>query len=176
MNWFAKYKYYLLPWLVLLVYLLVADQLYYALFVKNGRPVYQQSEAFEAKGQIKLAVDDLVDLNYDGEDVYELRGWAFTPEISDLKNAETQIVLRSVHESLVFDRTIWQREKLNEAMPEFGMDLTDAGYRVRISKHALDIENYQIGILITDKTTGEQYFRLTGLYIERSPNRMRYIK
>lgn len=176
MNWLAKYKYYLLPWVVLLVYVLVADSLYYALFIKNGRPVYQQPEAFEAKGQINFAVDALVDFNYDGEEVYELRGWAFTPEITDLKNAKTQIVLRSVHENLVFDRTIWRRPHLNEAMPEFAMDLTDAGFRVVISKFALDIENYQVGILITDKTTGEQYFQLTGSYVERTPNRLRFIK
>lgn len=176
MNWLVKYKFYLLPWVVLLVYLLAADPLYSALFVKNGMPAYEQAEAFEAAGKIQFSAQDLIDLNTGEEDLYELIGWAFMPEITDLKNIETQIVLRSVNENLVFDRVIWRNEKLNEEMPEFKMDLTEAGFRVNISMYALEIDNYQIGILITDKTTGEQYFQLTGSYIERTPNRLRFIK
>lgn len=175
MNWLARYKFYFLAWIALAAYWLLADQLYIALFVKNGTAVREPAGTFETAGSVKFAVDQLIGLRFEGQEIYELRGWAFSPEITNLDDMEMKLVLRSDQEDLIFPRLIWPRKSLTGAMPEYAMDLEQAGYRVLIAKQTLRVAKYEIGILLMNKNTGEQHFKLTGFVIERTPNHVRLL-
>jgi hypothetical protein len=176
MKWVWKHKVHFLIWAVLIVYLLTATRLYVAFILRNGKPIQEAALPEAQFGTIVLNVDRMETTFYDGENLYVMSGWVFDPAIAESGSFRKKLVLHSAGEDLVFPAYSLNRVDLNGALPQYNMDLYQAGFQVFISKDVLRTDNYQIGFLLEDETGARRTYRLAGKYIERKPNGLRFIQ
>lgn len=176
MKWVWKNKTHLLIWAVLLIYLLTARDLYTAFFLRDGKPIAEAALPGEEFGNIVMNVDRLQAGYYDGEDLYILSGWVFDPTIKDSGQFRKKLVLHSAREDLVFLADSLYRSDLNNALPQYEMDLSRAGFQVVLSKDVLRMDNYRIGFILEDADGNRRTYRFVDKYIEREPNNLRFIQ
>lgn len=161
---------------LLIIYLLSANSLFVAFFLRNGKPVQEKTALPPETDQIYFHIDSLSPVRYDGEDLYELRGYAFTKTAAEPADFTIKIVLHSPTQDLVFNREPVARPDVTQALQStYKKNLDKSGFRMFISKDVLKIENYQIGILLEGKQGSSRYYIKTGQYIERTPNTLRFI-
>lgn len=175
MRWLWKNKIHFLIWALFGVYLLSASQIYTSFFLKNGKPLQGVELPAEETGEVRHYVDELEPVYYEGEEVYMLKGWVFAPEIADSPDYKKKLVLHSVNRDLIFDATNVPRMDLNPAMPKYKMKLDNAGFHVIIAKEVLPRDNYKIGFILEDDQGRVKVYRMVNQFIEREPNRLRFI-
>lgn len=175
MRWLWKNKVHVLIWGIFVIYTLVSSDLYTAIFLKHGKPLTGSANLPAEMGEIHLMVDELRVSVYEGEEVYLLSGWVFAPGIPESGSFKKKLVLHSTHEDLVFPAETVVRKDLTNVFSQYEMNLDEAGFRVMITKHALEIDNYRIGILLEDSDGTPRAYRLLDRYIQREPNRVRYV-
>ncbi len=177
MKWLWKNKVHLLVLAIAAIYLLSANRIYAAYFLKNGKPAERMASLPAQKGDLKFNFDTMDTIFYDGEDLYEVDGWAFDPAIADSPQFQKKIVLHSVDENLVYPAEIVKRNDLAKGLPMYkSMDLTQAGFRILVAKDALKIGNYRLGFILEDDQGNVRDVHMVDAYIEREPNRLRLIQ
>jgi hypothetical protein len=175
MKWIKKNKVHLIVWLIMIVYLLSASQIYSTFFLKNGKPLDRMQQLPAENAEVVFHIDKFETITFDGQEVYEIAGWVFAPTDSNSAQYRKKIILHSVNENLIFPTDIILRKDLNPALSQYSMDLHNAGFDSLISKDALRPGNYRIGFILEDEQGKVKVFKMLNSYIERLPNGLRLI-
>lgn len=175
MKWIRKNKIHIFIWGIFIAYLLFANQLYTTFFMKSGKPLDGPVALPAQSGKIVMNVDGLNPTNFEGQDLYVLYGWVFAPDVAGSADCKKKLVLHSADDDLVFEMSSIAREDLNKALPQYQMDLTNGGFEVLIAKETLNINNYKMGFLLEDEQGRVCAFQMVDKYIQREPNKLRFV-
>jgi len=176
MQWLWKNKIHLLIWAVFGLYLLSATHLYVTYFVRNGKPLEDWTVLPKQTGNVISGVDDIRPVVYDGQDMYMVSGWVFSPDITESAGFTKKLVLHSVSRDFVFSSKDVLRKDLNKSLSQYSMNLEDAGFDLLIAKDVLPVDNYKIGFILEDQQGTVRVYQLTNNFIEREPNHLRFIR
>lgn len=171
-NWF-----HILIWVSMLVYLILAPNLYVQFILKRGKPIQGVEGRPVDSNQIKFTIDGLSFHTVEGQDIYILSGWAFSvldrnvsPDMYD-----RAIVLASDTKTYFFPIETVYRKDVQDTYKDLSMNLVGSGFKVFISKDVIQQGEYRIGIIFKNSHTGLAYFSdKPARYIVRSPNRLSY--
>ena len=173
--WLWKNKIHFFVLVLLAVYLLSANIIYTTFFLKNGKPLKNSPSLPSQTTEMVCKITSFDNILYDGQDLYEMRGYVFSPGSPDSAQFNKTLLLHSTSEDLFFpaDLVYWRNLTLN--FPQYLMNVDNAGFRVLISKDLLKLDNYQVGFLLKSKDGATRVFQRFDTYIERAPNRLRLI-
>jgi hypothetical protein len=161
---------------LLCVYLVSANQLYVRFLLKNGKPLDRSIQLPTPTENLTVGLYAFNPLSYDGEPLYDLNGYAFNTAKPETDQYTIKIVLHSTSRDIVFPASIFTSHPTIKALAPVKEDLSNSFFRVLISPKVLPINNYRIGVLLEKKDGSTSLYMLTGYYIERSPNKLRFIE
>lgn len=161
-------------WVGMLLYLVVANDLYVHFFLKNGKPILVNSQLPAESAQINGYVDLFEPIVYEGQNLHSLVGWAFSSIDTTLRpeDYDRQVVLISPQRNYYFNMQTYPRPDVQAAFQSLGMELTNAGYHAYISQEALAPGVYQIGFVFHNMQDGSIYYSRTNKYLICTPNRI----
>jgi hypothetical protein len=151
LNILRKGWVHLLVWTAMIVYLVLAPNLYANYFIKNGKPIQFREGLPAVTDQISYSVSSLVSTMSDGQEIYNLWGWAFLHEEADQSQYERFIVLKSDKRDFFFPVKSFERPEVQKAFPDLKIDVTNSGFSTYISKDAISPGSYRIGIVFRNK-------------------------
>jgi hypothetical protein len=162
--------FHVMAWSAMILYLMVAPDLYARFFVRDGMPLTIRHNLPPATDQILYAVDrlDLVILH--GQSGYNLRGWAFIKEEADQSVYDRYVVLHSKSQMYFFPTKVEIRPGVQETFESLNLNVLHSGYRTYIAKDAVPRGSYQVGIVFVHKANETIHFVSTNKFIERTAN------
>lgn len=157
------------------LYLIFAESLYNYFFLQNGKPILVDSNLPPYTEEIHSHVDLFEPTVYEGEYLYSIVGWSFSTVNRRIKpeDYERQIVLISDRTNYFFPVETYPRPDVHTAFERFGMKLTNAGYRAKISPGVIDPGVYQIGFAFHNRNNGNSYHGVTNKFLIRTPNQLK---
>ncbi len=165
----------LVIWGMMVLYLIVAPGIYDHFFVVEGKPIEVNVRLPAMVGESRSGVDALVIYNKQGG-VYQLWGWAF-PMVNKSIPAgdyERQIVLATPTRNYVFAAETVERADVQEYFNDLGMDLTNSGFSALISKNAIELGEYRLGIVFRNLQDNTAYYIDTKRSLIRTPNQLKF--
>jgi hypothetical protein len=165
----------LIFWLLLIVYFFSSNSIYNSFFLKNGKPVEVNPKLPPESSSILFKIDYFRPIRYQGENLYEMRGYALNSATTDTGDYKINIVLHSPDKELMFATIPEKRMDIDPILKKFKKSYKLCGFKLLLSKHVLDIENYQVYIVLEDAQTGSPTYIKTGKFIERQMSSIRYI-
>jgi hypothetical protein len=174
-KWLSKQRVHLMIWSALVIYLVLFDPLHKRIFHTVGWPA---SIGFIDLSQtsMDMAIDQLSQVRYAGQTVYQLMGWAIprNDQVS-LNEYDKQIVLIDQQgKGFVFAAQTVERYDLGNTYHGHAEDSDLAGFSAYISEFALSAGPYRIGVLYTSHDFSS-VFRLTDTFIVRTPNVLKLV-
>lgn len=171
----GKQKHFLI-WALLLVYILSSNQLYTDLFVRNGKPVSQvvSLPASAKEGDVIYKLANFVPVRYEGQDLFELRGYIF-PQANPKLATKITVILISQNQRMAFSTDTVPTNSMIKSFAGYSQGMEKTQFRMLLSKHALNVGVYQIGILLEDMSGSRRWFVPTGATIQKTPNSVRYV-
>jgi|GEM_PF-3047277 len=175
-NWIkGKYKH-IIACAVLIVYVFTANSLYVRFILKDGKPLGTQV-ALPAPSKDKDVVfllDNLIQpLRINGQDLYDLRGYAFFQANHAQENNIT-IILSSKAGNVAYPTHSVALPNMIESYPGYDKQMDHAEFSLLLSQNALSPGTYRIGILLQNKNGSGQSYVLTGGSIKKTPNTLTY--
>ena len=180
----AKLRHILL-WLIATLYLLFSPSFYYRWFpqegnLQEGKPLEVLKQQPERTGGIRYNVEDCKywSTHREGDaegETYALWGWAFLNIGPNILQADFErfVIIYSTENAYVFPMEIYERPDVQRASNDLGLtDLSSSGFYSLISRNALAIGEYGIGLLFKDKQNGTSHYVQTNKILVRSPNRL----
>jgi hypothetical protein len=154
-NWF-----HIVAWMAIFMYYAVAPDLYVHFFLKNGKPLQIDGNIPTETNQIKFRVDGLEPIEYEGQDIYKLYGWAFLTVNMNvhLSKYEREIVLISDSKRYFFQTQSVKRPGVQKAYEHLNMDLLDSGFLTLISKDVIAPGEYRVGIIFKNPMNGSEHY------------------
>ncbi len=173
-NWFkGKYKHFI-ACAVLIVYVFAANPLYVRLFLKDGKPLDTQlALPAVSKDVIYHLGDQIQSLRINGQDLYELKGYAFFQAAREQENTIT-VILSSASGNIAFATRTVALPNMIESYPGYTKGMAHAEFSLLLSQNALSPGTYHIGILLQNKNGPGQAYVLTGCTIKKTPNTLTY--
>jgi hypothetical protein len=173
-NWFkATYKHFI-ACAVLIVYVFAANPLYVRFFLKDGKPLSSQVVLpADSKGVIYHLGEQIQSLRINGQDLYELKGYAFFQSNHEQENIIT-IVLSSATRNTAFATRTVALPNMIESYPGYTKGMDHAEFSLLLAQNALSPGTYHIGILLQNKNGAGQSYVLTGGSIKKTPNTLSY--
>jgi hypothetical protein len=157
-------------WSLMFIYLLAAPGVYTRNVLSNGKPI-EFSQALPATtDQIRASVDRLDPMASNGQDIYNLWGWAFYLGDADQAAYDRLIVLQSDDRTYYFPTESFKRPDLQLAFPDVSMDIRETGFSAYISNDVLHPGKYQVGILFEPRKGGDNYYNLSNKILVSTPN------
>jgi hypothetical protein len=172
-NWIAGKRKHFLIWSLLLIYVFSANRLYIQYFLKNGKPERADILLPAESTGITYKITDLEPVRIDGENLYQLRGYAFFAA-HPLQENKISIILSTPSHNLVFPTKAAEHPNMIASYKGFKKGMEGAEFRLLLSEQVLDPGVYQIGILLEGTSGGNQGFITTGSTIKRTPNTINY--
>lgn len=171
-----------LLWSVAISYLFFSPSLYYQLFPREGKPVEILKSPPEVTGQITYNVEGLWYWSnnivvYEENETYALAGWAFINTGPDTQQTDFErfIVLHDDAQAILFPVRDDPRRDVQKAFKDLGLsDLTSAGFNAVMSRNALPVGEYGVGLLFKNKQSGSVYYVESTKLIERTPNHLEF--
>jgi len=174
-RWFSGIQKHIIIWGVLLVYLFSANQLYVQYILKNGKPFSTAIDLPAQTNGVTYRLSDFVQpLRYEGQDLVELKGYAFNAANPTAENKIT-IILSSADQKLAFQTRPDPFPNMIESYPNYTKGMDHAEFSLLLSKNALKPGTYKIGILLEDSRGASRAYVLTGSSIRKTPNIISYI-
>ncbi len=174
-NWIGRNAKHFLIWAVLLVYLFSANSLYVHFILKNGKPVSTNVALPAVANDViyKLA-DVLQPIRVDGQDLYEIKGYAF--QRGNPKGTNTiRVVLSTEKSNLVFPTRDVQFPNMIESYPAYTKGMEQAEFSFLVSKNVLAPGTYKIGILLEAPGSGSPLYVVTSGKLQTTPNTIKYV-
>lgn len=159
-------------------YLLSANQLYARIFIHHGRPETANISLPSAGQAAILKVSDMRLTREDGQDVYELRGFAFLSRNPGLEHQIRVVLQAQDGTNLIFATQPATAPAMVRSSGYRDLGVEHSEFRALISKYAVPEGSYQIGILLEPASgagTAATY-TLTGATVRRTPNFLRYTR
>jgi len=167
-------------WLIAALYLLVSPSIYYHLFPQEGKPLEVWKQQPKEKGNIRYNVEDCKfwsedRVSYEEGETYALWGWAFldTGPGTMQTDFDRFVVLYDDVNAYVFPMQDYRRPGVQDRFKDLGLgDLTYSGFYSVISRNALAVGKYGIGLLFKHKQDGTSHYIQTSKMLVRSPNHL----
>jgi hypothetical protein len=172
-NWIIRKKFHIVFWAVLVVYLLSANSLYTHFFLKDGTP-YRPSAALPAEStDVILKLGTLTAIRVDGQDLYELRGFAFNQSDPKMKN-DISIVFRSTTQTLVIATHEITVPGMIRSFQGYQTGMDPAEFSLFLSQAVFKPDTYHIGVLLEDTAGPGRTFGMTGSVLKITPNTVQF--
>jgi hypothetical protein len=169
-------------WSTAILYLLLSPSLYYHLFPREGKPieVWEQQPKEAGRGRFRYNVESTKfwsngKVTYAEGETYALWGWAFLNKGPDTLQADFDrfVIIYDDANSYVFPMQVYRRPGVQKVFKKLGLkDLKSSGFYSVISRNALDVGEYGIGLLFKHKQNGSIYYVQTNKILVRSPNHL----
>jgi hypothetical protein len=173
-NWFKGKSKHFIACAVLIVYVFVANPLYVRVFLRDGKPLGTQlALPAVSKDVIYHLGDQIQSLRINGQDLYELKGYAFFPSNREQENNIT-VVLSSAAGNTTFATRRVALPNMIESYPGYTKGMDHAEFSLLLSQNALSPGTYHIGILLQNKNGPGQSYVLTGGTLKKTPNTLSY--
>jgi hypothetical protein len=173
-KWLKRSYKHLIYWGVLIVYLLAAYPIYTAYFIKNGKPVGTIAQIPQATSSIIYNLVELRPVVYQGENLYELKGFAFLQDRPTQVNKIT-IILSTNNQNIAFSTNSVPSADMIKSYANFKPGMEPAEFSMLISKEVLNPGLYRIGVLLDDTQGSGSSYVLTGSSIKQTPNTLSFI-
>jgi len=170
-----------LLWSTAILYLLFSPLVYYHLFPqREGKPIEVLKAPPEENGRIRFNIESLIYWSnnlvaYQEGETYAFNGWAFLNEGANTKQAEYDrfVIVYNDANAFVFPMKVFRRPDVQDAFKDLGLnDLAGSGFNAVISRNALTVGEYKIGLLFKNKQDGTSYYLATDRILERTPNHL----
>ncbi len=159
---------------VLIVYVFTANPLYVRFILKDGKPLGTQVALPAPSKDVVFVLDNLIHpLRINGQDLYDLRGYAFFQANHEQENTIT-IILSSKAGNVAFPTHSVALPNMIESYPGYDKQMDHAEFSLLLSQNALSPGTYRIGILLQNKNGPGQSYVLTGGSIKKTPNTLTY--
>lgn len=160
----------------LLVYLLVANTLYVRFVLKNGKPLDTAVQIPATSPKVTYKLGDFTPVRYEGEDLYQLKAYAFVTSTPSMGNKITA-VLTSPERQVVFPTVYQPHPNMIQSFSGYKPTMDKAEFILLISNNALPSGTYQIGFLLEQDDgagTSRAYAATSGKII-KTPNTIRFV-
>jgi hypothetical protein len=173
-NWFKGNYIHFIACAVLIIYVFAANPLYVRFFLKDGKPLGTQVDLPGSSNDVIYHLGDQIQpLRINGQDLYELKGYAFYKSNHEQENKIT-IILSSVTGDIAFATRTVALPNMIESYPGYTKGMSHAEFSLLLSQNALAPGTYHIGILLQDKNGPGQAYIMTGGSIKKTPNTLTY--
>ena len=126
--------------------LFLSEPLFDRLDKISGEAKLQQIQLPAQTNNIRYKIETISTDEHTG---IEITGWAFV-EGQDSKNRELYIVLKSAHQTYVFDSQVWLRLDLIQHFEEVSLNVEYSGFMILIPTRKINNDEYAIGIYIRE--------------------------
>ncbi len=173
-RWIIANQKHLIVWAVLLIYLASANQLYVNLILKQGKPVGENDPLpSEVRPIVYQLSDVLLSVRRNGEDLFELNGYAFFRD-NPLQHNQIEIMLFSPTLKLTFPTQTPPYPDMIQSYSGYKPGMNDAQFSLLLSKNTVIPGIYQVYILLQSASGGDQAYVMTGGTILKTPNMLTY--
>ena len=168
-------------WSTAILYLLFSPSLYYHLSpLQEGKPLEVWKEQPETTGNIRYHVEEckfwFQNMPSSSErETYALWGWAFLNLGTNTLQTDFDrfVIIYDESHSYVFPVRRVPRSDVQDKFKDLNLiDLQSSGFSSVISRNALAIGEYGIGLLFKHKQDGSSYYTPTNTILVRSPNHL----
>lgn len=169
-----RYWFHLLLWLVMVLYLLFAPDVFALAFIKTGKPLQTEKRLPSESDQITFVIAGLESYMVDGISFSDLYGWAyiaseqreaaegFVPEIALVSDKEMYFFNVKTEHRMVADE---------EAEPNALV------FSALIADDTIKPGKYRIGVIFRNPSTGVSYYwDKPAHYLVKTPNTLRLEK
>jgi len=170
---FSGYHRHILIVALLGLYLVTANNLYTQFILKHGKPAQVEFNLPAESGEMTYKLAEMRPVRVDGEDVYQLKGFAFNPA-SKTTDYRITVVLISEETRLAFKTQPVDFPSIIRSSKLFEPGMDDAEFRALISKRVLDSGTYRIGILLEEKYGEGKIFTMTEGTLFKTANTVRF--
>ena len=170
-NYFTRYYKILIVVFLLMLNYALFNTLYVNLFLHVGKAtsvgVIQSSEQAG-----KYAIDKHGEARFDGQETYQMVGWAFPEKMSlPLADYHKQIVLIDEHSiGYYFEPMEMTRVDVTKAFTDLGVNVDQSGWLVNISKYVLPKGKYNLAFLFSPSDGSEPILCKSDVYLTRTAN------
>lgn len=171
-SWIKGSQKHFVFWSVFLLYAFSAVPLYNHFLLKNGKPAGNE-QAFSPSGDVTFKLGDLRPVVLDGQDFYELKGFAFNKKQPTAPNS-ISIILNGQGQNLIFHTNAAPYPDMIASSKGYTKAMDHAEFRWLLAKNVLKPGKYQIGILLEAKDGSKRSYVPTGAVLNRTPNTLKY--
>jgi hypothetical protein len=172
-NWITRNQKHLIIWAILIVYLFAANPIYIHFFLKNGKPVSENIALPPAAKTVVFKLADMQPVRIDGQDLYQIRGFAFQNYDPSLANTIT-IVLSSKTQNIAFSTSSVDHPNMIESYPGYTQSMDHDEFSMLLADRVLEPGTYQVGILLEQTGGTTRSYVATGSTIIKTPNTIQY--
>jgi hypothetical protein len=176
-KFLMKYGLHILLWAGMFLYFTFSPELIVRLFNEYGKPVQTKASIPAESDQIQFVVEGLLPYLKDGEDLYQLYGWAFIlpEEDESLGELVRELALVADEGSYFFPiRPEYRRPDLPTKFKDLDIDFETLGFSVLIAEDILKPGTYRIGISFRNTSDGSAFYRDKPVYyLVKTPNTLR---
>lgn len=170
---FNGYHKHLLILVLLGIYLAAANSVYIQFILKNGKPIRVEGALPAESSEVTYKLAEMRAVRVDGEDVYELKGFAFD-STTPAADYTITVVLVSGEKQYAFKTRAPEFPSLIRSSKLYQQGMDDAEFRALISRRVLDSGVYRIGILLEEKNGEGRLFTYTGGTVRKTANTLRF--
>ena len=169
----ATYKHFIAI-AILIFYVFIANPLYVRFVLKDGKPLGTPATLpTVSKDVVYHLSDQIQSLRVNGQDLYELKGYAFFKANPEQANNIT-VILSSLAGNSAFSTRPVALPNMIESYPGYNKGMDQAEFSLLLSQNAFAPGTYNIGILLQNKAGSGQAYVLTGGAIKKTPNTLTY--
>jgi len=169
-NWYKHF----IAVALLIIYVFAANPLYVRFFLKDGKPLGTQvALPNTSKDVIYQLGDQIQSLRVNGQDLYQLNGYAFFQYNHEQENNIT-VILSKATGNMAFATRPVALPNMIESYPGYTKGMDHAEFSLLLSQNALAPGTYHIGILLQNKNGAGQSYVLTGGLLKKTPNTLTY--
>jgi hypothetical protein len=151
-----------LPLVVLIIYLLLANYLFLFVFTVNGESRNSPCTLPNETGNIVYRIEPVHVNKIEWKEVVKLSGWAFVGS-QHADNSSLFIILKNNQSQYCYSSEMIRRPDVNKYFHNLTLRLTNTGYESNIPKSLFDDQEFQVGILIINN--GTVTYKMTDYYL-----------
>jgi hypothetical protein len=179
-NWLRSRTFHLIFWGILAVFIFSARPVYIQFFLQNGKPYQPDLPLPSENGNIIYQLGNLTPVRVAGQDLFELRGFAFVQSDPEMHN-RISVVLRSASgapgasQTLMFDTRPVTVPGMIKTYKNYKPGMDPAEFSFFFSQAVLQPGVYTIGLLLEDQNGPGRALIMTGSSIKITPNTTTYV-
>jgi hypothetical protein len=163
----------LLIWGAMVLYFILAPEIYDRYFVQEGKPIWVDAKLPTQVYGYQTHMDR-VEIIDDQNGIHQLFGWAFLTFSKSIpaEDYERRVVLLSPKGNYIFTAATLQRIDVQLAYNDLDMDLEKSGFSALIDRNAIKSGLYRLGIIFKRKSNDLTYYVDTDYCVSRTPNQL----
>jgi len=168
-SWF-----HILLWIAMFIYFIFAPDVFTSAFARNGKPLQIDNTIPPESDRITFVIEDLESYVKDGENLYNLYGWALIvpEEVVSTNLFVREITLVSDERKYFFSvKSGYRNPGLQSKFTDAGVELETLGFSVLIAEDVIKPGEYRIGFVFRNISNGSAfYWDKPARYLVKTPN------